>query len=257
MNRLLLFVCLTGITHIAYSQSGKFQLGLLAKGGNFTLPNAKDELSDFRDQDNINYGFKPGYQYTFGVYGAWRIKPQWSIIAELSYRLSYFEYFESHQYQVFDPSGVLTSSISHVYKSTTNTLVAPIKLQFSPKNLSKWHFQVGAGVCHNLSVRNEQTSIFKFTGQKDANGHNEFGATRLGTSDFRSHFTTGIFYQINNNTKIGVEYLFERYYTQDGDSYFTRDPLLLGNPIIDFIYLGSYPPSMHSFSVSLQHNLLH
>ncbi|HLP94706.1 MAG TPA: outer membrane beta-barrel protein [Saprospiraceae bacterium] len=251
MIRLLLFVCLTGFSHMAYSQSGKFQFGLLVKGGNFTLPNAKSELSGFRYQDNIKSGFKPGYQHTFGVYGAYRISPQFSIIAELSYRLSYFEYFETQQYQVFDISGILKGTSRYEYKSTTNSLVAPIKFQFSPKKLPKWHFQAGGGICHNTTVKNEQTSIFQLTGAQDSKSSTEFGSNLWETSDFRSHFTTGILYQISNNTKIGIEYLFERYYTQEGDSYFS------GNPLIDFIYLGSYPPSMHSFSVSLQHNLLH
>lgn len=93
--------------------------------------------------------------------------------------------------------------------------------------------------------------MFELTGAQTSKAYTEFSANLWETSDFRSHFTTGILYQISKNTKIGIEYLFEKYYTQEGDSYFT------GNPLIDFIYLGSYPPSMHSFSVSLQHNLLH
>lgn len=251
MVRLLLFVCLTGIPHITYSQSGKFQFGLLVKGGNFTLPNAKSEVSQYRFADNFSAKFKPGYQYTFGIYGEYRFGPQFSILAELSYRLSYFERVENQTFQFFDTSGILTGSSRFLQSSTTNTLIAPFKVQFNPKKLPKWHFQAGAGICHNISVKNRSAFLYQSTGFPDAESNAEFGATSWGISDFRMHYTAGILFQISPHTRIGLEYLFERYYTQEADTYFFNTSL------IDFIYYGTYPPNMHSFSVSLQHNLLH
>lgn len=250
MIRLLLLVCLTGIVCTANSQSNNFQFGLLVKGGNFTLPNAKSEVSQYRFADNFSAKFKPGYQYTFGIYGEYRFGPQFSILAELSCRLSYFERVENQTYQFFDTSGILSGSSRFLQSSTTNTLVAPLKVQFSPKKLTKWHFQAGAGICHNISVKNRSASLYQLTGFPDAESNTEFGATSWDISDFRMHYTAGILFQISPHTKIGLEYLFERYYIQAADTYY------FNNSSIDSIFYGTYPPNMHSFSVSLQHNLL-
>ncbi len=250
MRHSLLLICLLGLSLNALAQNKKFQFGFLAKAGNFTLPNAA--LIDDYDLywSHVTNRHKLGFQQSLGVFATYKLSEQFQITSECSFRFITSKHRKNWEYQFFDSIGIIRETAMQVNKTQITSLVLPIMLQYSPEKLPKLQFRLGGGMCHNLSAKSENINTYSFGETTDVEYRFENNTNQWHSSDFRFQFTAGIGYQISPNTSIGLEYQQEKSYQQYFDSYFNS------NPFIDIAVYSTYIPRMHSFSVSLRHNLL-
>lgn len=235
-----------------FAQSKK-EFGLLFKVGNYHLPKKTIQYSDIIDEQPMTNTQKADQSYTFGVWGSLPLGKHAWLVAELLYRNSFMANKDHWPFFYEDQGQLLSDHYNQTDVINEHALSIPLKLFWTFKEKSRFRYSIGSGLTRPVTVT--MKSEIHYSSNSAFEHYNySFPIAKANSDDFLwlAQWNAGAYYRLTPNTFIGLEYQFEQtskqlYSTLRSD--FLIDCLCYGYPNISL-------HNMHSFSVSLRHNLL-
>ena len=223
--------------------------GFVAQGGTLVFPATHNHSSSFSYKDN--YIGKAGKSVALGVYNQYSFGRHFGISGAILCRYSITDYKKTYQFHAVN-NGITSGSIRReAGEMTEYFLQMPVKLHYSFGKAARFGVTVGSGFTRQLGLKgvfqnsfvdlSNPTSVETFTSESQNIGFVEF-STYLSWSG-------GVFYKLNANTSVGLEFIFENRSKIEDEEYFKRCLLC------DEYYL-TYGPDVRSFVLSIRQNIL-
>lgn len=135
-----------------------------------------------------------------------------------------------------------------------HALTIPVKLNWKFNKNSRTSFSLGSGATRVFSSQVLGKTVY--SADSPFTGYNyDFPSMRAftQTSKWLLQWNAGVYYKFKSRTSVGIEYNFEKTSKKVYDLYYFTDIILdcdcYGYPVLPM-------RNMHSFSVSLRHNIL-
>lgn len=232
----------------------KHEFGPIVKAGIYTLPFKNREIEVYYDADRHDLSSKPGSNFALGVWHTLSLSKKLRLSTELLFRNTSVSTVYHSQSQFFNGVNQVYVSSERYLDYYQNSLSLPIKLQVTPSPTSKFAIDLGFGITQGLSFLSQNKMVMRTSLEEETEMHYQIGVDSWDKFNPLFSFYTGLRYYINQQTALGIEYLFEH-----NNEYALVEPLLIFDPqggCNCFFGYPDYMPNMHSFSLSLRHNLL-
>ncbi len=233
----------------------KTEFGLVMKAGAYTVPfkNREIEVNYYADRHELSS--KPGSNYALGIWHTIPLSKKLRLGTELLFRVTNVSVVYHSQGQFYNGVSQVFTSSERYQDSYHTSLSLPIKLQLTPSPNSKFAMELGFGITQKLSFLSQNKIVRRSSTENETEEHYQIGLDSWDKINPVFSFYTGVRYNINQQTALGIEYLFEK-----NNDYDLGEPLIIFGPQGACNCLFSYPdhtPNINSFSVSLRHNILH
>ena len=249
MKKIYLLIFCLGLNATLFSQR-KAEFGFVAKAGNYTIP-GNGSATDAHSSDLSTSGSQgAGSQYVLGLWHSFPLGTRFSISGELLYRNAFWDSKEHFHSSGFEGS----FRTDQVQKINEGSLALPIRLHYLFKKGGKSSIAIGGGFSRifSTSIYTEVKSQFEPNPETSSNYTVRF--SELSNFDFSTNLTAGFYHRLGTKTSIGLEYTFQK-----TAGVYQQYPNVFLNPLVDCFCLyieQENRPDMHSFSVSLRHNIL-
>jgi len=221
-----------------------FGAGFVIKAGNFNLPQKK-QFNPYN-----SYSVAPGASGTFGGFASYRLGGHFQVSCELLYNFSTL-LTKSYNYGYLSSSTMSEST----NRTTVHSLVAPIKVHFSPKKNGK--LSVSLGTAGNFLLSSLQVTRYQNYLGQTIGAETQNSIRRANGSAYRQILlSAGLQYNRDAFTAVGLEDVGgvrHKINSEDLVIYDIYDPSLYSS------YYAGYranPFRMQSFNLTLHHNIL-
>ena len=227
-----------------FSQFKPFEFGVAVKAGNFSHP-----YEEQTEGSNFVYSYPGGASASFGVFAQQRFGGRLGLSAEMLYNFSAFKSVEKYSYRDGDYS--FGHNIDQYYE--VQSLMAPLKVHFSPKKNGRLSLSVGVSPTFLLasdltSTYRDNTGAAHTTQVKDKVVHAD------SKDGIHWYFNAGGSCRLGEATSIGLEFTgtLRNNNRRQYSGYYYPGVIFCGD-----INEEIYPFWMKSLTVSIRHNVLH
>lgn len=252
MKKIFLLLLLLCLKSAVFSQS-KYEFGFVLKTGNFTLPSSQRPDGSAPIPSEGSYHQNIGQVYSMGVYQAVPLGKRMRLSTELLYRAVFYSNEELNYLRFFNGTGIQTSIAQTQLSIQQNSLSLPVLLQYTFGKKSKFFLFSGFGLSHVFRANSFTKTSFQGPGIPSETRFVPGNSTGWSNFSYNISWHGGMRFKISPRTSCGLEYVHEKQ-----SAYFAPNPFFEPNPFIDPLFPNTtvYPPVMHSFNLSLQHNIL-
>lgn len=254
MKQLLLFITCLGLSISALAQR-KYELGVVFKAGNFSFGDHTLENSlSYYDYISKNTFTHPGMSVVVGGYQAFRLGKHFSLTAELLYRYSNYSMLVKYKQQSLGTSSPFNYEQDENKLWSESNIALPVRIHYTFRKNGRTSLSFGGGISRIIALeRKEVQSPINLTGlDKNIFLTNRYVEDKWRNFDNILSVTTGVSQRITDNTRVGLEFTFE------------RNRRLSPNFAYGYAYdcfceyerVKINTPKLQNIAVSLYHNLL-
>lgn len=233
----------------------KMEFGFTVKGGNHNFSKAEAfEVESIFTRDRA-HSYEPGAMYALGLWHGVRLNDQLRVSWELLYRSAFLSLTMRENSGVFflsNPDGTVGQETIVFFsrdRVKSSSIFLPVKIEFFPKGDSRFSFFLGAGASRKLSETVHSSIEVKSLSGLLLQDNLDRKIIPADNFSMNTSLTGGLYFHIDPKTSLGLEYIYEA-----SESIYYTPPT---TPIFPSIFVRSYHsrPTVHSFSLSLRHNI--
>ncbi|MDX1911292.1 MAG: outer membrane beta-barrel protein [Saprospiraceae bacterium] len=249
-----LTIALFLIFSTALAAQKKTEFGFLFKLGNYHLPHNVTEFGDYWEESPTLKTQKAGLAYHLGIWGSLAVGKHLKLAGELLYRNGWMENEHLLHANYFDGTTVRSYQFSQEQKMNEHALTIPVKLIGKFNKNSRTSFSLGSGLTRIFTAQVLGKTVYSADSPFTGNNY-DFPSMRINNDAYKwlLQWNAGVYYAFKSHTSVGIEYNFEKTSKRSYGLYFLTDILIdcncYGFPVLPM-------RNMHSFSVSLRHNIL-